>query len=840
MGANWQPAASQAAASRTDLVAEVHHQHVEAEQEIVRRRRRRVRRTIVVTILSVALLAGLGFAGKLAWDHHRRSRAVDSAHAHLQAATSEDLQSALDDLDESLVVAPGDDESLTMLALVRAHQAPLSGDATALREALERVPDPEAPAAILARGVAAAVEGDLAGVQTALDATTELDDERPLRRTRAWLQGVHALARIHELERVPEAIAALEATVSDDAWVPGHRRLIALQLRAGRLDDARARLQAARSAAPADLGLAVDEALLFAVAAEHEDGVVEVTERLESDERLTPRDRGRARLARALVALREGESGRKNGRASLEAAWDELPAWDLDARDLAIEAALFSGWTERAETWAKSLNLDEEPAAIYRAWIELTEGDVGDSLEQCAKLPQAHPRVAWIQALALVEQGRWAEAGTWIERASAAFPERLTLRVAAARVQAHVADPEAAVEVLEELADDDPGTPRVYTGLGQARLAVAGEKGSTSKAKKALRLALDHEPHPAEAAFLLGTLAERDAADKPAKIDEVIELFDKAAKIDPTTPRYRSNLGRVLAGYGDRARAEEVLRTLPDEPAPAPDDLLLLSRVVIERALRHGEKIPREDVEGWLTKAAEMGGNPVDLVHERARLELAAGGPEALAQTAANLGALLAQHPKDVSARVMHARALRRLGDLEGARASVREGIRRTLIVLDGRLYIEWAAIEDADGNERRAASLAYKGWRKVVAEPRPADELMILARIVADYWLAIDNTDVPRGVAKALLKRVPTRAEAFAFSARMHHLDGVNDEGCADAKKALELDPELAESHAARAECLISQHDYPKAREELQAAISRAKVAGERDQYRRRLRVVR
>lgn len=824
--------------SRTDLVAEVHNRHVEAAQAAVRNRRRRKVRGVVTTLVTVAVLAGLGFAGKLAWDHHNRDRAVQTARAHLDAGTPGDLEVAAAAIDEGLGVAPGDEESLTLLALVRAHQAALGGDGTALREAIDAAPDREAHALIAAEGVAAAVDGDIDTVDAVVEKLAAAADDPAILRTRAWLQAIAALGRVHDESRIEPAIAALEAVTEGDAWVPAHRALVALRLRAGRLDAALAHLQTARAAAPGDLGLAVDEALVFAIAGEHEAGVIEVADRLVDDPGLAPRDRGRARLARAIVELRSKDAG--SAVDTLERAWTDLPKWDLDARDLAIEAAMFAGDTSRATAWVEELELPDEPAAIYRAWTELGEGHVGESLEHCAKLPQTHPRVAWVQALALVEQGRWEEAGPWIERASAAYPARLELRVAQARVQAHTGDAKKAAEILDEIADDHPGTPRVHTGLGQARLAEAGEDGPTKPVVKALERALETETRPAEAAFLLGTLAQREVEKKPERVPEVVAMYERAVKIDDSVPRYRTTFGLFLASQGEQARAEEVLRTIVDEPTPTPDALLVLSRVTIERAIEDGDAPPKKEIEAWLAKAAEVGAPAAGLTRERARLQLASGDAAALPGVAAELGALLAAAPKDIDARVMHGRALRKLGDLEGARASVRDGIARTLRVLDGRLYIEWAAIDHADGEGRRAASLAYKGWKKVEAEPRPPGELVAHARVVADYWLAIDNTDVPRTIGRELVARAPHRADAFAFSARMSFLDEDAERGCADAKKALELDADLAEAHAAQAECLISRRDYAGARKELQTAIAGTDDDAERQRYKRRLRVVR
>ena len=58
----------------------------------------------------------------------------------------------------------------------------------------------------------------------------------------------------------------------------------------------------------------------------------------------------------------------------------------------------------------------EPAAAIYRAWALLVDGDAMGALALLAELPQEHPRVAYLQGLALVEQRRFEEAEPWLAR----------------------------------------------------------------------------------------------------------------------------------------------------------------------------------------------------------------------------------------------------------------------------------------------------------------------------------------------------------------------------------------------------------------------------------------
>lgn len=823
--------------SSTDLVAELHNQKQASALQIERDKRRRRRRGIITVVVSVVVVAALGVAGKLAWDHHRAGKARASATTHLAAGTAEDLVAAVAQLDVGLGIAPQDPDSLALLAMVRAHQAIAATDAELMTEVLDRLDGAETSEVALAQGVAAAIGGDLKAVDETLGKVHAGSDDPPQARVRGWLHGTSALAKPFQADKTTAAVAELQTVVETDGWAPAHRMLIALLIRAGKIDDAKAQLEVARQANPADFGIAADEALIHALLSQHTGGVVEVAKRLLAEDSLAPRDRGRVHLARALVAIDDGEP--KDADKDLAEAWKSIPPWDRDSRALALDAALAGGQIERAKQWSEALEADETTTTIYAAWLQLVDGDVVGALKACAELPQTHPRVAYVQALALAEQKRFTESGPWIERAQAAYGPRVELRVAAARTAAHAGDPKAAAKDLAAIAEEHT-SPRAYTALGEALLLVAGDDGDTGKAEKALRKAIDREERPAEAAFLLANLVKKTGDDEPDKIPEAIELLEKAAELGPKIVRYRAALGSYLAQHGDLAEAEKVLRTLVDDELTPADALLSLAAVSGDRAELGHAKVDLDEVGKWLDTAAKRGGDPVRIALVRARAQLASGDEALLPTVVTEAAAALTANPKHNDLRIVHGEALRRQKDYLTARATLRQGASLTKLAAQGELFLARAAVERSDGSDRLAASLAWKGWERIVQADMPANRRILLGRQTAEYWEAIDNRAVQRSISKSIVSEMPWRADAWAFRALTQLADDKNDEGCVNAKKALKMDDKLAEAHAASAECWISKHRYADARKDLATAIKLASSEVEKRRYKRRLRILR
>lgn len=851
----------------TDLVAELRQREHESALAVQRQEQERLaaiardkakarRKSIAALIIGIVILAALAVAGKFAWDWHRIDKALATAEESLDAGTPGDLDLAVTALEGGLAIDDDHEKLVRTMALVRAHQAATSEDAEALTAAIDAASGAGGPEVEVAKGVAAALDGDMDGVEGALGEVGSGASRHGVARLRAWLSGTAALAHVDDANRVRAAATELADQASDDGWAPGHRRLATLMVRTGQAEDALARLETAREKNPGDIGIACDEALIHAILARHADGVKSVATRLVDADVVPPRDRARLRLALGIVSLRAGKDA---GKDDLAKAWKTLPQWDQDSRDLALEAAMTSGHPDLAKEWLEKAKADEATLAIHDAWKALLDGDPTSALEKSAKLPQDHPRIAYLQALALLEQGRFDEAAPWVKRALSVYGPRLELRVADARIQAQTGDTKAVAESLRKLAKEHgTAAPRVYTALGEAQLKLA-EGGKADKkpdkkpdekrdedaekeAEKTLRKAVDKEPKPARAAFLLAQLLRERLGDKPKVAAEVIQLLDKAADIDANTAQYRDELGRFLADHGDLAEAERVLRTRLEEAGVGPAVYLALARTVVMRGEEGIIDPDANEVAAWLVKAETAGANKAATAIVRARMWLVTGTSKTLPNAAATLAAQVRSAPKDYELRAVFGDALRRRKDYTNARATLNDALGKAEPGNMARLQIVKARVERDDGGERLAAGLAYKAWEAAQKSGGlTPNERIALARESIEFWVTIDNDTVPATITKGLVAKVPWRAEAFALRAVAQLRDKRKiEEGCATAKKALEMDKNLAEAHYAKAECHIKNLRYTSARKELAKAIEGARGKSDKAKYERRLRVLR
>ena len=207
-----------------------------------------------------------------------------------------------------------------------------------------------------------------------------------------------------------------------------------------------------RDEAPAHLGLAADEAMLLAAGREQLGAVASISEQLMSrTQGLNEVDRGRASLARAVVYLYSGDRARAS--ELVVRAWQTSVPWDRLSRDLALEVAVDSGAFDLVDVLLAESGLPESDLETYRAWKSFAAGDPAAALGRLATLEQRSPRVAYLQALALVAQGGYAEAWPWLERAEHFYPGRVELEVAKARVMLRRDDPRTMLRSREGLAE---------------------------------------------------------------------------------------------------------------------------------------------------------------------------------------------------------------------------------------------------------------------------------------------------------------------------------------------------------------------------------------------------
>lgn len=813
-----------------DLIEDIHRQQ----------RRRTLKRAAQLVALAIALLL-IGVAIKIFLDRQSKADALEEGYTHFAKGTPVELDKSLGLLQESIDgVAAEDPPTLVARALVRAHRrAELGEGVEEARQAVDAVPG-SPPGLALARGLLEFADGELEAAAESLAADRAADGELPpgpfVLDERAWLHGMLAVARTpDDAEALAAAVSELQARLAEQPEQVSLRRVLALaHLVAGQTEPALAELQTAREQGRTLMGLAADEALYNAYLRQELSGVASVADQLleGAGVSMSPHDRAHAQLARAVVHVHSGEV--EDGLRMLDRAWEGLPAWDRLSRRLAIQSALEAGDATRIDAWVEATPLPAAEGDIYRAWAVLVKGDVMDALRRLAELPQADPWVGYLQALALVEQGRFAEAAAWIDRTEKLLPGRLEIEVARARVELRQGDKKVALRKLEALAQEEARAPRAWTGLGEAYLLQDDPKPAgaeaRAEARKALRRAVEREPFPAEAYLLLARMWD-DRRGKDAKAElEGLSLYEKAAEANPHLPRYREALALYLSEIGFSARAREKLEAVEDEPGVGWAPLVALVRIRIEAR-------DAADVEPLLAKALERGAPPDEVARLRARIDVDSDAKPRVAAAQAALATLLAQNPKDVEARVLYARTFLAQFDRKAAESAIRKGLAAVDDRQQGRLLWAWAELESRAGKRRLAAPRARRAWLAMEAENRPPTELLDVADLAMTLWLRLNKERTALVIAGQLTDRLGYHARAWTLRAGTELGAGEAAAARESAQRAIELDDEDPRAHEILGHALLRYGLKDRARKEYERAIELAKGTRFESEYRQNLR---
>ena len=792
----------------TDLIGDIHRQQ----------RRRLLRRAAQLVLLAVLIFA-VGLAVKAAADGRARSRSLAATRAAFARGTVVELRGAADQLAAHLEDRGRDDEVLAALALVRAQLFVEFGEqGEAAVATAEDLDDGHGSVeATWARALLALAAGDPAQAAD-LARPAPADETALVPGHDAYVRGLAALAE------GPDAVAAargdLDASAAGDAAASHERLRIALALAAGDAEGALERLARAREQYRTHMGLAADEALYHAYLRRELSGVADVADQLlaTGDGLVSARDRTRARLARAVVQALGGE--RERGLAEIREIFPTLPAWDPIARELSIRTLLEAGASDQVRAWIDDAGFSPTVEALYRAWIDLVEGNAAGALERLAKLPQELPRVAYLQALALVEQGRYEEAGPWVERALRLMPGRTELEVAAARVELHTEDRRAALRKLESLAHEESYAPRAWTALGEAYLRV--DPPDPAKARRALERALETEPHPAEAAHLLAAalLASNPGAETQRR---AIELEARAVRENPYLPRYRETLARRYAEVGQLDRAIETAESVAGAPGGDPGLLLDLAGWHILRGERLGDRADLDRARLLVANAERRGAPKAEVATARARLALADEDPTDMQAAADELAELVDRTPDAVAPWVLLARLRAALGDRKAAEKTLRRALARLPDARTGPIHLEWARLEARKGARRKAAARARVAWSRLQADGTPEDRIAA-ARLATKLWLRLDKPKTALIIARQLTDRLPNRADAWLLRAQVEL--GANHalEARSSAERAVELAPDDPEAHAVLGHTLLRYGHRERAKDAYERAVELAR----------------
>ncbi len=792
--------------------------------DIQRKNRRRVfKRAAQITALGLVLLmAGLGI--KHLADRRDQGQVLGGVQTQYVQGTVADLVGAVELAEVGLQRHPDDAPLLGARALMRAHLwAEFGVEGEAAAEAVRALED--SPAQTIAQGMLAFADGDIDAAASALD--VELGEDAPVFETLEfdWLRGMVAAARAETDPQGLEAtISTLDARVEADEVGTSLQRVHAyLLLLAGRSEDALDMLAQTREQARAHYGLAADEALFNAHLHQELGGVASVADQLLAmpADALSPRDRAHAALSRAVAHVAEGEP--KEALERLDEAWPGLSQWNMLARRMAVQTSLDAGDTTRYEAWISDSAFSDDEKDIYRAWATLIEGDVMKALALLEKAPQSNPWVGLLQALALVEQGRWEEAKPWVDRTSKLLPGRNDIEVAAARADLRLGDASLALRRLEALAEQEAHAPRSFTGLGEAYLLQDEETRSDKKAKRALEKALDREPVPAEAQFLLSGIWHRRRATDPEAEKNALELLRAASQTNPFLPRYGVALASYLADLGYVSEAVERMDAL-EESVGVPWTITLRHAQLLldgDRSLEHDLEAR---VETLIEAAEKDGASEYALRKERARLELRRGTKESLAAAQAELEALVASAPTDVDAHVLLAMALLKQFDRKGADAAARRAV--GLVPEDdvGLLRLARAEISARVGRTAQAAPLARSAWTAMLeSKTTTTADLLEAGELATRLWIRRKRDAVALRIARELTERAAYHADAWTIRARTELAANEASDARTSAEKALELDADNPGAHEIYGHCLLRFGDKAGAQKAYEDAIELA-----------------
>ncbi|PRQ08500.1 tetratricopeptide repeat protein [Enhygromyxa salina] len=806
-----------------DLIGDIHAQQ-----------RRKLFRRVALGVALFVMLLLIAIALKFLADRRHRDACLTEATQGFSLGTSAELVIVATKLETCIGEHPKDPLLHGALALTRAQLLAEFGESDEeAHDAVAALADLEFPThdGELAQVMLDLDDGNLDSARDRLPTIADMDDTSSIAPNHeVWVSGMLAIADPEA--NIDDAIDTITATLPDDGSISIRRLLATLHMHAGDPAPALAQLVDARARSQTHLGLAADEALYNALLRQKLAGVADVADQLLGGGfEIAQRDRAHALLARGVVRVQSGEI--EEGMKLVDQAWVMLPGWDKLSRTLALEMAMEAGDGARARKWIDEAGLRASESEIYEAWVKLVEGDVMSALEDLAKLPQEHPRVALLQGLALVEQNRFVEAQPWLERADKLIPGRVDVEVARARVEVHTGDPEAARRKLDALSAEEPFAPRAWTGLGEANVAVAYRDSKTKPggkpdatalrdARRAFRKAVEIERMPSEAYLHLAELTDAKRREDPKLVPEVLDLFAKAVAANPKLPRYAEREALYLAELNFRTQAIDKLEAVLDRPGTTAQVPLALAQLAL-RQIEFGDRVelpPKFDE--WLEQAKTRGGVPprtLDLLAARAML--ARQQPK---EALAKLEPLLAANEADLDARIYIVHAHMDLRDRDTALAVVKRGLGVLPDEVKGRLYFDWANVMARGGKRRPAANYANNGWKKLAKQSDVSVAEFLLHAEDAIRLLNRDMQPKPAAViGREITELVPFHSDAWVIRADAEMRTNRGSDAKASAEKAVDLDDENARAHEVLAQVWLRFGYKDRAKESFERALELA-----------------
>ncbi|MFK7998762.1 MAG: tetratricopeptide repeat protein [Polyangiales bacterium] len=406
-------------------------------------------------------------------------------------------------------------------------------------------------------------------------------------------------------------------------------------------------------------------------------------ERVLSLAELAPGNTSLEALARAYIALEQGEVGRAE---ELLAPFDENEVWGEVAFARAM-AAYRVGDSERAVTLARAAQALQPSATRYTAFMVralIADGDIEDAEQLATGLEGAEgPLVHLARAEVKIASGDYDEgselATSVVDAADASSRQRALAYLFLAKAAAGQNQAEAAVTNIEAaFAAEDPSDEgfvldaiKVYLSIGNSEAATAllprlasNELGAARRATavtavhlqaenyEAAEAALASAPDSPRTAFMRGQLAEAKGDIPAAK-----RAYEAAAASPAEAFRARMRLGAMALSAGEPAEAVAELERVRTNREGDTEFVLLLVRAYLAN--------DDNDAASAAVRSARAA-NPDDarIRVAEADIQMAGGNYEEALTT---LTALVETSPRDVTLQATLGDAARLAGNFERA-----------------------------------------------------------------------------------------------------------------------------------------------------------------------------
>lgn len=210
-------------------------------------------------------------------------------------------------------------------------------------------------------------------------------------------------------------------------------------------------------------------------------------------------------------------------------------------------------WKEAAGAYALAQGINPEADLVGgRAAALMNSGAVreGQALVRAAIAKGVAPDAALLYLLAESQRrlGDYEGATTTARTLRDAFPEDARSRIIDAQVLAAQGKKEEAIRAFGDLVKRLPDEP----AFAYQHAQLLEEAGRVAEAEQALRDLLVRDPHDANALNSLGYLF----ADRGLRLDEAVDLLQRAVKIEPGNPSFLDSLGWAFYKQGQLARAD--------------------------------------------------------------------------------------------------------------------------------------------------------------------------------------------------------------------------------------------------------------------------------------------